>query len=289
MNYRERCEAVAAALRESSRESGVNALALCPFCVSSKTGGATHSLSVNRTTGAYWCHRCEVRGYLRGDEYEAPTTPTPTAAPTTVVHPDGFLPLWDGDVAQAESLADARTYLTKRGCGPALWGRHRVGVVLDGYYARRVVVSIADGDGRLRGWVARAYDPWPHARPYLYAPGMPRAELLFNRAALDVATDVPVLVVEGVFDAMPFGDDAVAVLGKPSEAQVLQLLRAHRPVCVVLDGDAWCEGQALAMRLRFDGARAGAVRLPPRTDPDEVDAAWLRSESCRACAMEFVL
>ena len=73
----------------------------------------------------------------------------------------------------------------------------------------------------------------------------------------------------------------VACLGKPNEAHLALLQEARRPVVVVLDGDAWEEGEALSLRLRFEGLRAGFVRLPPKTDPDEVSPAlvwdWARA------------
>ena len=105
---------------------------------------------------------------------------------------------------------------------------------------------------------------------------------MFNEAALAEVTDEPALVVEGPFDALAYWPQAVAVLGKPTEPQMLTLLRAVRPVVVVLDGDAWQEAEMLAWRLRFEGQRAGWVRLPPMVDPDEVDPAWLREEARRA-------
>ena len=94
--------------------------------------------------------------------------------------------------------------------------------------------------GAWRGWVARACDSRA-SRKYLNAPGMSLGGVgaLFNEAALAEVTDEPALVVEGPFDALAYWPQAVAVLGKPTEPQMLTLLRAVRPVVVVLDGDAW--------------------------------------------------
>ena len=38
----------------------------------------------------------------------------------------------------------------------------------------------------------------------------------------------------------------------------------------------------LALRLRFEGARAGWIKLPPRIDPDEVDKAELLDAAQRS-------
>jgi DNA primase len=104
---------------------------------------------------------------------------------------------------------------------------------------------------------------------------MKKGEVLYNAQALSLETDVPVLVVEGTLDALAHWPDSVALLGKHGKAQVEWLLASRRPVCVVLDGDAWSEGEMLALRLSFAGVRAGSVRLEPKQDPDEVPKAEL--------------
>jgi hypothetical protein len=90
---------------------------------------------------------------------------------------------------------------------------------------------------------------------------------LFNEAAIDVETADPLILVEGRFDALPLWPNATAFDGKPSDGQVERLRQARRPLVVALDGDAWIEGEMLAMRLELYGVRAGWLRLPPTTDP----------------------
>jgi hypothetical protein len=109
---------------------------------------------------------------------------------------------------------------------------------------------------------------------------MQRAKFLYNQAALYVETDAPVLIVEGVFDALPYWPHAVACLGKPGEVHRWLMTEAKRPIAVVLDGDAWEEGWGLSEWLRTEvNVPVGFVRLPPCTDPGSVDPAWLREEA----------
>ncbi len=72
------------------------------------------------------------------------------------------------------------------------------------------------------------------------------------------------------------------MLGKPTDAQLLALQLAPRPVAFMLDGDSWREAESLAMLLRFKGQHAGSVRLPPGLDPDEVDREEYRQKA-REC------
>ena len=272
-------QAVAGARVNSKRYARVN----CPCCFE-RVGkdDRKQCLSVNLGTGHFKCFRCHVWGYLkdRQDAEWEPTPPQRAGDVNQVEPPDGFVPLWEGAGLTAESTAEARAYLVRRGIGPDVVVGAHIGCCLEGKYRGRVVVPVlGQADGWL-GWVARDWTGRAE-RKYLNASGMQLGSSgqLFNGRALVTVSPDPALLVEGPFDALAYWPDCMAVLGKPTEAQVTTLARSFRPVVVVLDGDAWEEGLMLAMRLRFDGAAAGCVRLPPCIDPDEVDRAWLREEA----------
>lgn len=237
------------------------------------------SFSFNTTTGWYICFKCAVRGRLDGFEdvvREMVEPERPEMKP-----PEGFYELCRGDGKGAYSLEPARVYLRGRGLtNEGLWAEARLGACIDGFYASRVVVPVLSPDGEWLGFVARAWTKKADV-PYLYPRGMNRRDTLYNHAALLVRTERPVFVVEGVMDALALWPDAVAVLGKPSDPQVWALADCPRPVVVALDGDAWREGEELALRLQLEGQRAGNVRLPAKMDPDEVSRRWLDEEAQR--------
>lgn len=277
----------------------------CPFCeLSTGKADKKQCLGVQVDSGSWHCFRCGAAGYLHmgEDELEEATRKrraAPSLGPTIpeIEVPDGFVPLFEDPPLGSEFFRD---YLTgvgrtsdgerKRELPEATCREAKIGAVFSGCgvdcrsgdpprrctrckLRGRVVVPILDVDGRWLGWSARAV--FPSSRKYIYPSDMPRAELLYNRAALNVRTEVPALVVEGVFDAIALWPDGVAVLGKTSEAQREYLRAAERPVVVVMDGDAWREGRALSDWLRFHGRRAGYVRMAPGVDPDEVPRADL--------------
>ena len=188
---------------------------------------------------------------------------------------EGYLPIWEGDGARAIVAQPARDYLARRGVDQSLCRAAKIGACLRGQYAGRIIVPVLGRAGQeWLGWVGRT---WANgaAKPYLNLPGPWRSAVLYNHAAVHEPVEDALYIVEGVFDALALWPDGVAVLGKPSIAQIEALAQAQRPVVALLDGDAWVEGWSLALRLRMMGVRAGAVRLPPRTDPDEVDRADL--------------
>lgn len=253
----------------------------CPVC-EERTGKPDRkgSWSISLTTGFWTCWKCGAKGVLR--QKGAPTLPDLPAEPRPEMRlPGGFITLGTHPGLSAEVCRPAREYLAGRGVGPNLAALAGIGCVPDW---GRVVVPIHGPDGGLRGWVARAYVPTD--RTYLYPKGFSRADTLYNEAALDVESDEPVMVVEGVFDALATWPVGVAVLGKPSGWQTARLAAARRPVAVVLDGDAWREGWALAMHLRLQGQTAGCVRLPPGADPDEVSGL---PEAARECLTQQIV
>ncbi len=277
-DWRERNDAVAESYRHTARREGHAYRALCPFCQSSKTGRSDYSLGVE-ANGLFFCHRCQQGGKLRGfDDAAAPAEEHSVAA---IDPPEGWVPLGYEPGLTAESLEEARAYALRRHLTPELWRTLEVGAVLDGYYAGRLVIPVLDDAREWLGFVSRDWTGRA-AKPYLYSKGLSRARF-FNHAAVLEETDDPLLVVEGVLDAVCYWPDAVAMLGKLTDAQKHALRTTSRPVALVYDGDAHREARSDAMELReFYGQRCGYVRLPPKVDPDEVDFAWLRDEA-RAC------
>jgi hypothetical protein len=260
----------------------------CPFCADDGHVDRKLSLGVSASTGYYHCHRCATKGRLEN-------APDPTAeeyrpeakVERVVVEPP---PEYAALCSPALSIDPARDYMKARGLGAReLWRKYQIGAAADGFWAGRVIIPMLahDNDDWL-GWIARLWcksapnAEGRHAMKYLYPRGMPRGQTFWNHRALFLDTDDPVMIVEGVFDALPHGDNAVACLGKPSHAQVDWLSETKRPIAVVLDGDAWGESWALAAKLRFNGQRAGTVRLPPKTDPNTIDPARLL-DAARKC------
>lgn len=256
-----------------------NVRANCPFCETNvQKVDRKQCLQMNLTSGRWKCFRCEAYGIVGSDDLPHDTTtlkPRQPGEQAPVNLPEGFVPLWLPEGAQSAACERARRYLAKdRACiTPAIIEAARIGACVHGRYAGRVCVPIYRG-GKLVGFMTRAWRK-KHPKPYLYSENFDRSITLYNEDALYVTTERPAFIVEGIFDTYPFwtpGErlcDGIAVLGKPSVAQIEMMTRARRPLLVVNDGDAHREGTALAMELRRHGVRAASLRLPPGIDPDE--------------------
>lgn len=278
---RDEKRAMVRALMREARDSSTGwSRANCPFCP--KLLGKIdrkQALAINMTNGAFVCFRCGTTGRMRDDEYKR------VEAKPEEHHelgaPEGYVCLTTPDGEASLSAEPAREYLRSRKLTRAAVTAGKVGACLSGRYEGRVIVPVLGSEDEWLGWVGRVWFKGA-ARAYSYPRGMQRGQVLYNHSALLVETDEPVLVVEGVFDALAYWPHAVAVLGKPSETQVYALASARRPVVVVMDGDAWMEGYTLGLKLRVEGQRAGSVKLAPRIDPDEVPHQWLWEQARRS-------
>lgn len=259
----------------------------CPFCLP-RTGKTDRkrSCSFNRDNGWFRCFKCAVHSRAEGFEDEGEDRRIRcvgvTLAPA-MLPPEDYTPLCSPDLQGSLSAEPARRYLRDvRGIPEETWTQAALGICLSGKYSGRVVAPVLDPVGTWLGWVTR---PWvKRLGSYRNAPGEWAGSTLYNAQALEQDEQLPVLVVEGVFDALApaLWPNAVALLGKPTPAKISLLAGSQGPLkrslAVVLDGDAWREGQALALALKLRGVRAGFVRLPPKQDPDEVPGDWLRME-----------
>lgn len=273
------------ALANARRSGGGWWRAACPYCLD-ETGkpDKRQSLGIKPAIQFFQCFKCGARGRLRDvpddvlvlEARAAKLDKTPAPLPRK---PQEYEPMWGDDAWDSIFLQRPLRYIKARGVTRRTCQEARIGCALDGYLAGRIIVPVLDVDeSTWLGYSARDWTDKLDPR-YRYPRGMARGTLLYNWAAVYRATDVPLIVVEGVFDALPFWPDAVACLGKPGDYHRRLLADSTRPIAVCLDGDAHEEGWALSEYLRLEGSRAGSVRLPPGADPNTVEPGWLRQEA----------
>jgi len=256
----------------------------CPACAS-KLGkpDRKRSCSVNTGNGWWRCWRCDTRGRLPGDWGDADETDDGWEDVQKIEEPSDYVAL---DPSRLDrSAVPGAWYLRSRGVSSDVWVPARLGYARTGEHAGRVIFPVWGSRGENLGWVGRSIGD--AGRRYHTASGMDRRSRFYGDHLIDSA-GTPLVVVEGVFDALALWPNAVACLGKPTPAHVGRLsLVNHRPVVVVLDGDAWREGVALAERLRFDGVRAFGVKLPPGSDPASLSRSVLDA-AISACTESFM-
>jgi len=144
----------------------------------------------------------------------------------------------------AESRVPA--YFAKRRITPQTARAYGMGYCKTGKYANRLVVPVSYA-GKNYGFVARAM--WPvtdkRERKYLNADGMLSSLVLFNLA--QAARYAHLIIVEGVFDAVAVGPNAICTLGVSVSDRQLELLSltGARTITVMYDSDAVAQAEIM--------------------------------------------
>ena len=251
----------------SHRRTGAEYLFHCPFCKHHKP-----KFSVNLFRGAK-CWICDwktphIRRVVRrvgswGDlqEWDALTGRVPLDAfeslfgdiddtePEPVIDlPEGFASLSNKNVLL--SSLPARRYLQSRGLTTKDFVNWKMGFCVSGDFANRVIIPSFNMDGEVNYFIARAYtDDWMRYKN----PPVSR-DIVFNELFLDWDSDLT--IVEGAFDAIVAGPNAVPILGSTlnENSKLFQEIVKHdTPIYLALDPDAEKKSNRLiAALMKYD-------------------------------------
>ena len=126
-------------------------------------------------------------------------------------------------------------YLFSRGIERNEILKWKIGYCEKGRYGGRVIIPSFNSDGNVNYFIARSYVG--HNRRYLNPPC--GRDIIFNELSVD--WDEPLILVEGVFDAIVAGENAIPILGSTlrNDSRLFQAIAAHdTPVYLALDPDA---------------------------------------------------
>ena len=225
----------------------------CPFCNHHKK-----KMSVNFANGYYKCWVCDTRGkniyrivrkfgnYQQREKYrqlqglvdltdfEQMFKEYNNIEDKQVLElPKEFISLCNKDLPMHST--EPFRYLASRGIGRKQILKWKIGYCKEGRYGGRIIIPSFDMDGDLTYFISRSYVG--HTRRYLN----PKADrdVVFNELMID--WDEPVILVEGVFDAIKAGQNAIPILGSTlrEKSRLFQSIAIHdTPVYLALDKDA---------------------------------------------------
>jgi len=166
-------------------------------------------------------------------------------------------------------------YLEERAVDPATAAWFGVGYYAGGGWLRnRMVIPIHDAEGQLVAYAGRSLDDGEPR--YLFPPGFPKSQVVFNlhRAVWESARWA--LVVEGFFDCLQVHQagyrNVVALLGVSlSEAQEKLLLERFARLVLMLDGDEAGQRASRQLAARLQGrVSVSIVKVPSGRQPDQL-------------------
>ena len=251
----------------------------CPFCNHHKK-----KLQVNFETQKWHCWVCNKGGYKIGillrkinapkniisevlrilGDYRGVSKEQEEVTKYDVSLPKCYKPLWEKTDDPLHK--NAMYYLKKRGIGGKEILRYSIGYCSSNGYSNRIIVPSYDADGKLNYFIAR--DMFPNSSMKYKNPPMSKDTVAFE---LFINWNEPVILCEGVFDAITINKNAIPLLGKfPSKTLVMRLIEKRvKKIYVALDEDAKKDAVKLSKFLMDNGIETYLLDMNDK-DPSEI-------------------
>ena len=158
-----------------------------------------------------------------------------------------------------------RKYLYERGLTDNDFIKYGIGYCTSGEYGGRVIIPSYSESNSLNYFVARAYD----GNYFKYKNPEVSKDIIFFENLINWNT--PIILCEGVFDAIAIRRNAIPLLGKSITDSLYKKLITSKvtDIYVALDTDARDKALAISEKLLNQGKRVFLVDLPDK-DPSEM-------------------
>ena len=262
--------------RPGKEAKGPELMFYCPFC-----GHHKRKLQVNVDTQQWHCWVCDAKGrsvFTLSKKLNAPkqvyselntvflnSTIQYGSAKTndTVKLPKQFKSLTGK--TSGIVFSHAKKYLISRGLSEYDIIKYNIGFCIDGEYGGRIIVPSYDCHGRLNYFVGRSI--YPGKLKYKNPPTS-KDTIIFEQY---INWDFPVILCEGVFDAMAIKRNAIPLFGKniPNTLMEKLIFNKVKNVNLAFDPDALETSVKISQRLMKYGINVTRTLLEDG-DPSEL-------------------
>jgi len=177
--------------------------------------------------------------------------------------PDEYKPLWNGGDGIVKR--HALTYMYKRGFTDNDILKHNIGYCDEGKYSNRIIIPSYDSDGQLNFFVGRDF----YKSKLKYLNSFTSKDVIgFD---LFINWDEPIILCEGVFDAMSFKRNAIPLFGKTMSKRLHKkiLQQKVKKVFLALDDDAQLDAMKISEKLMNEGIDVRKIDLK-NGDPNDI-------------------
>jgi DNA primase len=272
----------------------------CPYCDHQKK-----KLSINLEKNVYKCWVCDTRGanvqrlVRRFGSYKQKQTwasfeaqidyslletlfDVPKEVKQTVELPPEFISLANRDTPASGFMA--RKYLKERGVNKRdiIWWK--MGYCSSGEYENRIIIPSFNDEGNADYFIARSY---VGDFPKYKNPPVGR-DIIFNDLFVDWTDDV--VLVEGAFDAITVGHNAVPLLGSTlrEESKLFhKIVQNDTPVYLALDPDAEKKSLNIINKLLTYDVELYKINIYPHVDVGEMTREQFIERKSQARLMTF--
>ena len=254
----------------------------CPFCHHHKPKLEVN-LTENREGKNPWhCWACDVRGTTiynlfkqlkveagKFTELKSLVKTSKSIKETQVVSsvslPDEFIGLDDVDNSHI-STRHAMAYLKKRNISKYDIIKYNIGYCESGMYANMIVIPTYDKDGRLNYFTARSFEKEPYIK---YRNPSASRDIIPNEHLIN--WNIPIVICEGLFDAIAIKRNAIPLLGKNIQSSLMKKIVTSyvNKIYIALDRDAIKQALRFCEMLLAEGKEVYLVDLQDK-DPSEM-------------------
>ena len=254
----------------------------CPFCNHHKPKLEVN-LTENREGKNPWhCWACDTRGttiyslfkQLKADvskftELKSLVKTSKSIKETQVVSsvslPTEYISLNNADTSGIMAR-HALAYLKNRHVSKYDIIKYNIGYCKEGLYKNMIILPTYDKDGNINYYTARSFEKEPYIK---YRNPSASRDIIPNEHLIN--WNVPVIICEGLFDAMAIKRNAVPLLGKNIQSSLMKKIVTSvvDKIYIALDRDAIKQALKFCERLMAEGKEVYLVDLQDK-DPSEM-------------------
>lgn len=267
-------------LGKSHKRARENYAFHCPFCNHRKP-----KLEINMATNEeghnpWECWVCQTKGRTIRSLLKQLKTPRDTANEILKYVPRGskieykqlsiielpkeYQPLYSASSTSVVANL-VKKYLYERGLTDNDFIKYGVGYATSGEYGGRVIIPSYTSSGTLNFFVARSYD----GNYFKYKNPETSKDIIFFENLIN--WNAPIILCEGVFDAIAIRRNAIPILGKSVSTSLYKKIITSnvKDIYIALDNDAKDRALQIAQQFLNNGKRVFVVEMEDK-DPSEM-------------------
>jgi len=174
-------------------------------------------------------------------------------------------------------------FLRKRGITKEDITRYNLGYCQSGKYNNRIIIPSYDSKGQLNYFVGR--DFYSSNFKYMNPPNVAKDVIGFD---LYVNWSLPIILVEGVFDAMSVKNNSIPLFGKTILPKLYKKIveKKVKDIFIILDSDAFNDAIRMTEKFVNEGINVNFVKLDGQ-DPNDLGYKKMITKINNSLPMDF--
>jgi DNA primase len=254
----------------------------CPFCHHHKPKMEVNLTENKEGRNPWHCWACDVKGTTiyslfkqlkvevnKFTELKSLVKTSKSIKQTQVVNsvslPKEFISLIDNNSNEIKTR-HALAYLKSRNINQHDILKYDIGYCESGLYANMIIIPTYDADGRLNYFTARSFEKDPYIK---YRNPSASRDVIPNEHLIN--WKVPIVICEGLFDAIAIKRNAIPLLGKNIQSNLMKRIVTSvvDKIYIALDKDAIKQALRFCENLMAEGKEVYLVDMQDK-DPSEM-------------------